>query len=67
MSRGGPACYLDIDGFKSVNDALGMRGGILGSLAAWFGFTLPSAVFMVAFAYGYTQSAHEFDLHHRVS
>ena len=33
--------------------ALGlMRGGYLGGLAAWLGFTLPSAVLLVLFAYG---------------
>ena len=29
-----------------------MRGGLLGGLAAWVGFTLPSAVLMVLFAFG---------------
>ena len=29
-----------------------IRGGYLGGLAAWLGFTLPSAVLMTAFAYG---------------
>ncbi len=29
-----------------------MRGGRLGGLAAWAGFTLPSATFMLLFAYG---------------
>jgi chromate transporter len=29
-----------------------MRGGLLGGLAAWFGFTMPSAVLMVLFAFG---------------
>jgi chromate transporter len=29
-----------------------MRGGYLGGLAAWTGFTMPSAILMVAFAYG---------------
>src|ERR1700761_9192133 len=29
-----------------------MRGGLLGGLAAWTGFTTPSAVLMVLFAYG---------------
>jgi chromate transporter len=29
-----------------------MRGGLLGGLAAWTGFTLPSAVLMVLFAFG---------------
>jgi chromate transporter len=33
--------------------AIGLyRGGLLGGVAAWIGFTLPSAVFMTAFAYG---------------
>ena len=40
-----------------------MRGGISGALAAWLGFTLPSALFMTAFAFvlsnfqGYLSSA----------
>jgi chromate transporter len=29
-----------------------LRGGMLGGVAAWLGFTLPSAVLMVLFAYG---------------
>jgi chromate transporter len=29
-----------------------MRAGLLGGIAAWLGFTLPSAVMLVAFAYG---------------
>jgi chromate transporter len=29
-----------------------MRGGMLGGIAAWIGFTLPSAVLMLLFAYG---------------
>jgi chromate transporter len=29
-----------------------MRAGILGALAAWLGFTLPSALAMIAFGYG---------------
>jgi chromate transporter len=29
-----------------------MRGGLLGGLAAWTGFTMPSAVLLVLFAYG---------------
>src|ERR1035437_636903 len=33
--------------------AIGMlRAGLPGGLAAWFGFTMPSAVLMTAFAYG---------------
>jgi chromate transporter len=31
-----------------------MRAGVWGSVAAWIGFTLPSAALMVAFAYGVT-------------
>ena len=29
-----------------------LRAGPLGMLAAWIGFTLPSALLMLAFAYG---------------
>src|ERR1700733_911047 len=29
-----------------------LRGGLAGGLAAWAGFTLPSAILMVLFAYG---------------
>ncbi len=29
-----------------------MRGGLLGGLAAWVGFTMPSAILMVLFAFG---------------
>lgn len=32
-----------------------MRGGLLGGLAAWVGFTLPSAVLLVLFAFGATR------------
>jgi chromate transporter len=40
---------------SQVGFSLGlMRAGYLGGLAAWFGFTLPSAVILVAFAYGAT-------------
>lgn len=38
---------------SQVGIALGMvRAGLLGGLAAWVGFTLPSAVALVGFAYG---------------
>ena len=38
---------------SQVGFALGyLRAGWRGALAAWFGFTMPSAVLMVAFAYG---------------
>ncbi len=29
-----------------------LRGGLLGGIAAWLGFTLPSTILLVAFAYG---------------
>jgi chromate transporter len=38
---------------SQVGIAIGMtRAGLLGGLAAWLGFTLPSAAALVAFAYG---------------
>jgi chromate transporter len=38
---------------SQVGFAIGLlRGGYLGGLAAWAGFTLPSAIALVAFAYG---------------
>ena len=38
---------------SQVGMALGiMRAGVLGGLVAWLGFTLPSAIVLVAFAYG---------------
>jgi chromate transporter len=40
---------------SQVGFALGiLRAGWLGGLAAWFGFTLPSALLMLAFAYGHS-------------
>ena len=40
---------------SQVGMALGvLRGGVAGALAAWLGFTLPSAVIMIAFGYGLT-------------
>jgi chromate transporter len=39
-----------------------MRGGVGGSLAAWLGFTLPSVVLLVAFAYGYGHLNNAFSL-----
>jgi chromate transporter len=40
---------------SQVGFAVGMRrAGFLGGLAAWLGFTLPSAVLMIAFAFGVT-------------
>ncbi|HEY6720279.1 MAG TPA: chromate transporter, partial [Burkholderiales bacterium] len=32
-----------------------LRAGLPGALAAWFGFTMPSAVAMIAFGYGVTE------------
>ena len=38
---------------SQVSIAIGMmRAGLLGGVAAWLGFTLPSALALVAFAYG---------------
>jgi chromate transporter len=38
---------------SQVSIAIGtMRAGLLGGLAAWLGFTLPSALLMIAFAHG---------------
>ena len=38
---------------SQVGIAIGItRGGLLGGIAAWLGFTLPSAIALVAFAYG---------------
>jgi chromate transporter len=38
---------------SQVGIAIGMmRAGLLGGIAAWLGFTLPSALVLVAFAYG---------------
>ncbi|MDN7179586.1 chromate efflux transporter [Caballeronia sp. SEWSISQ10-4 2] len=46
--------FLPGPGSSQVGIAIGrMRGGVRGALAAWFGFTLPSVVLLVAFAYGY--------------
>jgi chromate transporter len=36
-----------------------MRGGILGAIAAWFGFTLPSGLLMILAAYGITWAGNE--------
>jgi chromate transporter len=56
------AAYADLVGLcqflpgpasSQVGFSIGlMRGGFLGGLAAWTGFTLPSAIFLVLFAYG---------------
>ncbi len=40
---------------SQVGYAIGwMRGGTAGGIAAWIGFTLPSAIMLIAFAYGVT-------------
>ncbi|WP_193172938.1 chromate efflux transporter [Nisaea nitritireducens] len=40
---------------SQVGFAIGLlRGGVPGALAAWIGFTLPSAALLIAFAYGVT-------------
>jgi chromate transporter len=40
---------------SQVGYAIGlMRGGTAGAIAAWTGFTLPSAIMLIAFAYGVT-------------
>jgi len=41
---------------SQVGIAVGLvRGGWLGSLAAWVGFTMPSALVLIAFAYGMSE------------
>jgi chromate transporter len=43
---------------SKVGIALGTsRAGLLGGLAAWFGFTMPSALALIAFGYGVTSFA----------
>jgi len=47
--------FLPGPGSSQVGIAIGrMRGGVSGAIAAWLGFTLPSVVALVAFAYGYS-------------
>ena len=56
--------YLDIVSFSNFlpgpsSSQVGMcigylKNGILGSFFAWLGFTLPSAVIMILFAFGYS-------------
>jgi chromate transporter len=49
----GLAQFLPGPASSQLGFAVGMvRAGPLGGLAAWLGFTLPSAVAMIAFAYG---------------
>ncbi len=41
---------------SQVGIAVGIgRGGLLGGVAAWLGFTIPSAALLIAFAYGVTE------------
>ncbi|MSQ26928.1 MAG: chromate efflux transporter [Dehalococcoidia bacterium] len=52
--------FLPGPGSSQIGLALGLlRAGPLGALAAWLGFTLPSAVALVAFAYGVERLAPE--------
>src|SRR6266700_8271521 len=45
--------FLSGPASSQVGVAVGIfRAGLLGGLAAWLGFTLPSALALVAFAYG---------------
>ena len=47
------AQFLPGPASSQVGFAIGlMRGGFLGGLAAWIGFTLPSALALILFAYG---------------
>ena len=56
--------FLPGPGSSQVGIAIGrFRGGIAGALAAWLGFTLPSVLLMVAFAYGFTHLAESNGLH----
>jgi chromate transporter len=51
--------FLPGPGSSQVGIAIGrIRGGVLGAVAAWLGFTLPSVVLLVAFGYGYTHMGH---------
>ena len=56
--------FLPGPGSSQVGIAIGrFRGGIAGAFAAWLGFTLPSVLLMVAFAYGFTHLAEANGLH----
>ena len=46
--------FLPGPGSSQVGIAVGrIRGGMWGAFAAWLGFTLPSVILLVGFAYGY--------------
>ncbi|MFL9960049.1 chromate efflux transporter [Paraburkholderia sediminicola] len=48
--------FLPGPGSSQVGIAIGrLRGGMAGAVAAWLGFTLPSVLLLVAFAYGFTR------------
>src|ERR1700686_3650738 len=50
--------FLPGPGSSQVGIAIGrIRGGIAGAVAAWLGFTLPSMLMLLAFAYGYAHLA----------
>ncbi|WP_121322844.1 chromate efflux transporter [Paraburkholderia sp. RAU2J] len=50
--------FLPGPGSSQVGIAIGrLRGGVAGALAAWLGFTLPSAIMLVAFGYGFAYLA----------
>jgi chromate transporter len=45
---------------SQVGIAIGLsRAGVMGAIAAWIGFTLPSALIMIAFAFGITNFGNE--------
>ncbi len=46
---------------SQVGISIGLsRAGYLGALAAWIGFTLPSAILLVGFAYGLSVAGHDY-------
>jgi len=50
--------FLPGPGSSQVGIAIGsLRGGVAGAIGAWLGFTMPSVVLLVAFAYGYSHLA----------
>jgi chromate transporter len=56
--------FLPGPGSSQVGIAIGrLRGGIAGAVAAWVGFTLPSVLLLVAFAYGFTHLSDAASLH----
>jgi chromate transporter len=56
--------FLPGPGSSQVGIAIGrLRGGIAGALAAWLGFTLPSVLLLVVFAYGFTLLSDATSLH----